>query len=144
MQAEIESQREPAANEVGSNEVGSNEVGADAAAARTAPAHATEASASGTEATPLTTAAPPAEQRNQPRMFGGVPLPMPGALLAEPTGKRLLWIGGLGAMVTIGLLEWPVAVAVGAGSYVAERLARDSAREQVVRRAEQAPAPPRS
>jgi hypothetical protein len=42
-------------------------------------------------------------------------------------------------MATIGVLEWPVAVAVGAGSYIAERLAR----EESAQRAVQAPAPPR-
>jgi hypothetical protein len=64
---------------------------------------------------------------------------IPGWLMAEPAGKRLLWLGGLGAMATIGLLDWPVAVAVGAGSYITEQLAR----EQTAQRAVQAPAPPR-
>jgi hypothetical protein len=64
---------------------------------------------------------------------------IPGWLLAEPAGRRLLWLGGLGAMATIGLLEWPVAVAVGAGSYVAERLAREESAQRTVH----APAPPR-
>jgi hypothetical protein len=64
---------------------------------------------------------------------------IPGWLMAEPAGKRLLWLGGLGAMATIGLLEWPVAVAVGAGSYIAEQLVR----EQSTQRAAQAPARPR-
>jgi hypothetical protein len=64
---------------------------------------------------------------------------IPGWLMAEPAGKRLLWLGGLGAMATIGLLEWPVAVAVGAGSYIAEQLAR----EQSTQRAVRAPARPR-
>ena len=55
-----------------------------------------------------------------------LPMPMPGRLLSEPAGKRLLWIGGLGAMVAVELLEWPVALAVGAGSLIAERLARET------------------
>ena len=62
--------------------------------------------------------------------IGGLRLPMPGNLLSEPAGKRLLWIGGLGAMATLGLLEWPVAVAVGAGSLIAERLARQSGHQR--------------
>jgi hypothetical protein len=67
---------------------------------------------------------------------------IPGWLMAEPAGKRLLWLGGLGAMATIGLLEWPVAVALGAGSVIAERLARETILEQSTQRAEQPPAPP--
>jgi hypothetical protein len=55
-----------------------------------------------------------------------LPVPVPGRLLAEPAGKRLLWIGGLGAMAAVELLEWPVALAVGAGSLIAERLARET------------------
>jgi hypothetical protein len=56
--------------------------------------------------------------------MAGLRLPLPEALVNGSTGKRLIWLGGLGAMATIGLLEWPVAVAVGAGSFVAERFAR--------------------
>ena len=62
--------------------------------------------------------------------IGGLRLPISANLLSEPTGKRLLWIGGLGAMATIGLLEWPVAVAVGAGSFIAERLARQTGQQR--------------
>jgi hypothetical protein len=57
-----------------------------------------------------------------------LPMPMPSRLLSEPAGKRLLWIGGLGVMAAVELLEWPVALAVGAGSLIAERLARESGR----------------
>ena len=39
--------------------------------------------------------------------------------------KRVLWYGGLAALATVGVLEWPVAAVVGVGSYVAERLARE-------------------
>ncbi len=35
---------------------------------------------------------------------------------------------GLAALATVGVIEWPVAAVVGAGSYVAERWARDDAR----------------
>jgi hypothetical protein len=56
--------------------------------------------------------------------MAGLRLPLPEALANGSAGKRLIWLGGLGAMATIGLLEWPVAVAVGAGSFVAERFAR--------------------
>ena len=45
--------------------------------------------------------------------------------------KRLLWLGGLAALATIEVLEWPVAVAIGAGSYVAERFAREDVRRDL-------------
>lgn len=57
-------------------------------------------------------------------MIGQLRLPVPSALTTGDARKRLLWLGGLGAMATVGLLEWPVAVAVGAGSVIAEQLAR--------------------
>jgi hypothetical protein len=44
---------------------------------------------------------------------------------------RLLWLGGLAALATIEIIEWPVALAVGAGSYVAERLARQDVLQEV-------------
>jgi len=38
-----------------------------------------------------------------------------------PPTDRLLYYGGLGLMAGVGALEWPVAVAVGAGVWVAGR-----------------------
>jgi hypothetical protein len=58
---------------------------------------------------------------------GGFPLPVPG-LPSNVDPKRVLWWGGLAALAAVGVIEWPVAAVVGAGSYVAERLARDDAR----------------
>jgi hypothetical protein len=56
----------------------------------------------------------------------GLRIPLPAALVPNGTdAKRLLWLGGLGALAVVGVLEWPVALAVGAGSLVAERLARE-------------------
>jgi hypothetical protein len=43
-------------------------------------------------------------------------------------------VGGLAALATIEVLEWPVAVAIGAGSYVAERFARDEVRRDLGQR----------
>ncbi|MDT7613409.1 MAG: hypothetical protein QOF00_856 [Pseudonocardiales bacterium] len=63
---------------------------------------------------------------------GGIRLPLPPGL-PDVDAKRLLWWGGLGVAAVVGLLEWPVALAVGVGSVVAERLARE--------RAAQPPAP---
>jgi hypothetical protein len=48
-----------------------------------------------------------------------------------PPPERVAFYGGLGVMAVVGVLEWPVAVAVGAGTVVAQR-------------ARQAPASPRT
>ena len=53
-------------------------------------------------------------------------LPLPGLPFGVDP-KRLLWYGGLAALATVGVLEWPVAAVVGVGSYVTERMARDDA-----------------
>lgn len=49
-------------------------------------------------------------------------MPLPGVGNVDPL--RLLWLGGLAALATIEIIEWPVALTLGAGSYVAEQLAR--------------------
>ena len=38
-----------------------------------------------------------------------------------PPTERLLYYGGLGVMATVGVLEWPVAAAVGVGFWLAGR-----------------------
>jgi hypothetical protein len=65
---------------------------------------------------------------------GGFGLPLPGGLSAVMDPKRLLWLGGLAALATIEIIEWPVAVVIGVGSYVAERFARDDVREELRQR----------
>jgi hypothetical protein len=63
--------------------------------------------------------------------IGGVRLPLPSlSLPAMPATvpKRALWWGGLAALAVVGVVEWPVAAVVGAGSYVAERLSREDSR----------------
>jgi hypothetical protein len=64
--------------------------------------------------------------------LAGFRLPLPGLGDVEPL--RLLWLGGLAALVTIELIEWPVALAVGVGSVVAERLAREDVRKDLAAR----------
>jgi len=63
---------------------------------------------------------------------GGLRLPLPPLPpgLSQVDVRRLLWWGGLGALATVGILEWPVALVVGVGSLVAERLAREPAADQ--------------
>lgn len=57
----------------------------------------------------------------------GLPLPLPG-LPVHVDPKKVLWWGGLAALATIGVIEWPVAAVVGAGSWVAEQWARQDVR----------------
>ena len=45
-----------------------------------------------------------------------------------PPAERLLYYGGLGTAAVIGALEWPVAVAAGAGVWVATRTRRQASR----------------
>jgi hypothetical protein len=66
--------------------------------------------------------------------LGEFRLPLPGGLAREMDPKRLLWLGGLAALVAIEVIEWPVALAVGVGSYVAERLARETLRKDLGQR----------
>ncbi|MGB8962595.1 MAG: hypothetical protein WCC38_11630 [Pseudonocardiaceae bacterium] len=71
----------------------------------------------------------------QPTSVGalaGFRLPLPGIGDVDP--MRMLWLGGLAAMATIEIIEWPVALAVGVGSYVAERLAREDVRKDLAAR----------
>jgi hypothetical protein len=53
-------------------------------------------------------------------------LPVHGVHVAMPTGTtgRVLWWGGLAAVAAFGVVDWPVAVLVGAGSWVAEQYAK--------------------
>ena len=59
-------------------------------------------------------------------------LPLPGVHIGMPTGTpgRVLWWGGLAAVAAFDIVEWPVAVLVGAGSWVAEQYAKASAAQQ--------------
>lgn len=57
--------------------------------------------------------------------LAGFRLPWPQGVDLNPT--RLLWWGGLAALAAIEIIEWPVALVVGAGSYVAERMAHQDA-----------------
>jgi hypothetical protein len=43
--------------------------------------------------------------------------------LSSPAG-RVLWLGGLATVAAAGAIDWPVAVAVAAGTYIAEQRAR--------------------
>ncbi len=64
-------------------------------------------------------------------------LPLPGIHIGMPTGMpgRVLWWGGLAAIAAFDIVEWPVAVLVGAGSWVAEQYAKAAVGQQYARAA---------
>ena len=62
---------------------------------------------------------------------GGLRLPLPAVGGIEP--ERLVWWGALAAVAAVGIIEWPVALVVGAGSYVAKRLVRQDVRRDLGR-----------
>ena len=63
--------------------------------------------------------------------LAGFRLPWPQGLDVNPT--RVLWWGGLAALAAIEIIEWPVALVIGAGSFVAERMARQDAQRTAQR-----------
>lgn len=64
----------------------------------------------------------------------GVHMPGTGRLMPHVDPRslrgRALWIGGLGGLAVIGVLDWPVAAAVAAGTWVAEQRARAYVRDE--------------
>jgi hypothetical protein len=81
----------------------------------------TEAQPSGETPTGGTTASP-SGQGGWSRAAAGLGTALPS--LGQVDKRRLLWVGGLVAAGALGVLEWPVAAAVGIGSYVAEAFAK--------------------
>jgi len=56
-------------------------------------------------------------------------MPATGGLrLPRGAGGTVLWWGGLAAVAALGIVDWPVAALVGAGTWVAEQHARQSER----------------
>jgi hypothetical protein len=64
--------------------------------------------------------------------LAGLRLPWPQGFDVDP--KRMLWLGGLAALAAVEIIEWPVALVVGAGSYVAEWMARQDAEKIAAQR----------
>jgi hypothetical protein len=93
--------------------------------------------------TSTTTAGAERKTEEEEHKDGGMRLPLPGIGMpvAMPAGLpgRALWWGGLAALAAFEVVEWPVAVLVGAGEWVAEQYAKSAAQN---RRADQSnPAP---
>jgi hypothetical protein len=57
------------------------------------------------------------------------PIPVPSGVRLPAPGQ-LLWLGGLGALAALEVIEWPVALVVAAGTYVAEQRAKRAAEQQ--------------
>ena len=70
-----------------------------------------------------------------------LPLPGMGMLGEMPSGLpgRVLWWGGLAALAAFDVVDWPVAILVGAGSWVAEQYARAAVQGQRGERREAGP-----
>ena len=85
-----------------------------------------------------TQATSPGEEQQAHRTPSMPRLPIPGmsGMPSMPTGTagRALWWGGLAALAAFDIVEWPVALVVGTGSWVAEQFAKAAAEGQ---RAEQ-------
>lgn len=71
----------------------------------------------------------PAQRGSQPRSrSGGIAIPrppvprMPG--ISSGTARNVIWWGGLAAVAALGIVEWPVAAVVAAGTWVAGQQAR--------------------
>lgn len=79
-----------------------------------------------------------------PEEHGGITIPVVHTRLRTPSvglpaiglpslnsvPGRVLWLGGLGAFAALGAIDWPVAVAVAAGTWVAEQRAKERLREE--------------
>jgi hypothetical protein len=85
-----------------------------------------------------TPTAPAGEDRKEQGTLHLPRLPLPGMPMGMPKGTagRVLWWGGLAALAAFDIVEWPVAVLVGAGTWVAEQYAKEAQSQ----RAEQRPA----
>jgi hypothetical protein len=60
-----------------------------------------------------------------------VPAGTPHVPLPHVSTGGALWVGGLAALATVGVIGWPVAAVVAAGTYVAARRARTDVRREL-------------
>jgi len=79
---------------------------------------------------PRARASTPAEKGQQPQNVLHMPVvhvphvELPAVRMPAGTAGRVLWWGGLAAVAAFGVVDWPVAALVGAGTWVAEQHAR--------------------
>jgi hypothetical protein len=57
-------------------------------------------------------------------------MPRPGDGMPDGRAGQMLWYGSLAAVAALGVVEWPVAAVVAAGSYVVDRRIKAAKREQ--------------
>jgi hypothetical protein len=62
-----------------------------------------------------------------------VPLPHPQVRMPGGLPGNVLWLGGLTAVAVLGVVDWPVAALVAAGTWVAEQHVKQSRRAQPTR-----------
>lgn len=62
-----------------------------------------------------------------------VPVPVPRIRMPGGAAGNVIWWGGLAAVAALGVVDWPVAAIVAAGTWVAEQQSRQAAEEQVKR-----------
>ncbi len=81
----------------------------------------------------------PEEVQETQQERGGVTIPIVHTTLRPPSvglpnlnsvPGRVLWLGGLGAFAALGAIDWPVAVAIAAGTWVAEQRAKERLRQE--------------
>jgi hypothetical protein len=61
----------------------------------------------------------------------GARIPLPSPPTGLPGAARVLWLGGLVGAVALRAVGWPVAAALAAGTWVTERFAKATAREEL-------------
>jgi hypothetical protein len=105
--------------------------------------------ASEEERAPAAPAGEGQEARETQEAHGGprmprLPLPGVSGMPGMPTGRagRVLWWGGLAALAAFDVVEWPVAVLVGAGSWVAEQYAKAATAQERMKAAQRQGAEP--
>jgi hypothetical protein len=64
---------------------------------------------------------PAAEKEAQTQKGPAVNIPVAGVSVPVPSRQNLVYYGGLGAMTALGVIEWPVTLAVAAGYALATR-----------------------
>ena len=71
-----------------------------------------------------------AAERVNERSSIHITLPALGRISLGPP-DQLAYFAGIATLTALEIIEWPVALAVGVGSYVAERLAREDVRQDM-------------
>jgi len=59
-----------------------------------------------------------------------VPVPVPRIRMPSGTAGNIIWWGGLAAVAAFGVVDWPVAAIVAAGTWVAEQQSRQATEER--------------